>query len=97
MAQNQAAPPRAQLSHLPRADGSATFSYDGYTVIGSANGPMEVNRRDEDPFGAVVDVIVRPAAGAGGEFRSRGWLVWEGRVVWSLGRRTLKRQQNKLC
>ena len=59
--------PRAQLSHLPRADGSATFSHGGYTIIGSANGPLEVSRRDEDPFAAVVDVIVRPAAGVGGE------------------------------
>jgi exosome complex component RRP46 len=59
-------PQRAQLSHLSRADGSATFSHGGYTVVGSANGPMEVNRRDEDPFAAVIDVIVRPAAGVGG-------------------------------
>ncbi|TAQ90733.1 hypothetical protein B7494_g949 [Chlorociboria aeruginascens] len=54
------------LSHLHRTDGSATFSQNGYTVIGSVNGPIEVQRRDELPEEAAVDVIVRPAAGIGG-------------------------------
>ena len=58
--------PTAILSHLHRADGSATFSQNGYTVIGSVNGPIEVQRRDELPEEAAVDVIVRPAAGVGG-------------------------------
>lgn len=58
--------PMAILSHLHRADGSATFSQNGYTVIGSVNGPLEVQRRDELPEEAVVDVSVRPAAGVGG-------------------------------
>lgn len=58
--------PTAILSHLHRADGSATFSQNGYTVIGSVNGPIEVQRRDELPEEAVVDVIVRPASGVGG-------------------------------
>lgn len=58
--------PVAILSHLQGADGSATFSYAGYTVIGVVNGPIEVQRRDELPEEAVVDVIVRPAAGVGG-------------------------------
>ena len=58
--------PTAILSHLHRADGSATFSQNGYTIIGSVNGPIEVQRRDELPEEAVVDVIVRPAAGVGG-------------------------------
>jgi exosome complex component RRP46 len=60
------AEPTAILSHLHRADGSATFSQNGYTVIGSVNGPIEVQRRDELPEEAVVDVIVRPASGVGG-------------------------------
>jgi exosome complex component RRP46 len=60
--------PTAVLSHLHRADGSATFSQNGYTVIGSVNGPIEVQRRDELPEEAAVDVIVRPAAGVGGMF-----------------------------
>jgi exosome complex component RRP46 len=62
------AEPTAILSHLHRADGSATFSQNGYTVIGSVNGPLEVQRRDEHPEEAAVDVIVRPAAGVGGQY-----------------------------
>ncbi|KAI5466802.1 ribosomal protein S5 domain 2-type protein [Mariannaea sp. PMI_226] len=58
--------PAAELSHLPKADGSATFSYAGYSVIAAVNGPVEAQRRDENAFEAVVDVIVRPAAGVGG-------------------------------
>ncbi|KAI1336816.1 hypothetical protein F5Y15DRAFT_195730 [Xylariaceae sp. FL0016] len=58
--------PEALLSHLRKADGSATFSYAGYTVIGAVNGPIEIQRRDELPEEAAVDVIVRPAAGVGG-------------------------------
>lgn len=60
--------PTAILSHLHRADGSATFSQNGYTVIGVVNGPIEVQRRDELPEEAAVDVIVRPAAGIGGAY-----------------------------
>ncbi|KAI1096269.1 hypothetical protein F5B19DRAFT_488884 [Rostrohypoxylon terebratum] len=58
--------PEALLSHLQNADGSATFSYAGYIVVGAVNGPIEVQRRDELPEEAAVDVIVRPAAGVGG-------------------------------
>lgn len=58
--------PSAILSHLHRTDGSATFSQNGYTVIGAVNGPIEVQRRDELPEEAAVDVVVRPAAGVGG-------------------------------
>ncbi|KAH9909386.1 hypothetical protein F4778DRAFT_228868 [Xylariomycetidae sp. FL2044] len=58
--------PEALISNLPKADGSATFSYAGYTVIGAVNGPIEVQRRDELPEEAAVDVIVRPVAGVGG-------------------------------
>ena len=56
---------QALLSHLERADGSATFTYAGYTVVGAVNGPIEVQRRDELPEEAAIDVIVRPAAGVG--------------------------------
>lgn len=58
--------PTAVLSHLHRTDGSATFSQNGYTIIAGVNGPIEVQRRDELPEEAAVDVIVRPAAGVGG-------------------------------
>jgi exosome complex component RRP46 len=61
------AEPAAELSHLAKADGSATFSYGGYAVIAAVNGPVEAQRRDENAFEALVDVIVRPAAGVGGE------------------------------
>lgn len=60
------AEPAAELSHLAKADGSATFSYGGYAVIAAVNGPVEAQRRDEHAFEALVDVIVRPAAGVGG-------------------------------
>ncbi|KAM0564089.1 hypothetical protein ACHAPJ_000298 [Fusarium lateritium] len=60
------AEPAAELSHLAKADGSATFSYGGYAVIAAVNGPVEAQRRDENAFEALVDVIVRPAAGVGG-------------------------------
>jgi len=63
------ADPEAVLSLLPRSDGSARYAYGGYTVVASANGPMEAQRRDEDPNKCLVDVVVRPAAGVGG-----GWL-----------------------
>ena len=60
------AEPEALLSHLHNADGSATYSYSGYTVIGAVNGPIEAQKRDELPEEAIVDVVVRPAAGVGG-------------------------------
>lgn len=63
--------PSVLLSHLHRADGSATFSQNGYTVIGSVNGPIEVMRRDELPEEAAVEVTVRPAAGVGGIHQAR--------------------------
>ncbi|KAJ3476194.1 hypothetical protein NLG97_g9206 [Lecanicillium saksenae] len=60
------AEPRAELAPLAKADGSATYSYSGYTVTGAVNGPIEAQRRDENPFEALIDVNVRPAAGVGG-------------------------------
>lgn len=60
------APASALLSHLYRTDGSATFNDNGYGIIASVNGPIEVQRRDELPEEAAIDVIVRPAAGVGG-------------------------------
>lgn len=65
--------PEARLSHLPKADGSATFSYAGYTIIGAVNGPIEVQRRDELPEEAAIDVAVRPAAGVGGAYLVLTW------------------------
>jgi exosome complex component RRP46 len=50
---------------LHRADGSATFTANDYTVLGAVNGPIEVQRRDELPEEAAIEVIVRPASGVG--------------------------------
>ncbi|KAF4581215.1 ribosomal protein S5 domain 2-type fold domain containing protein [Ophiocordyceps camponoti-floridani] len=58
--------PSAILSPLPKADGSATFSSGGFTVLAAVNGPLEAPRRDEDAFEALVEVMIRPAAGPGG-------------------------------
>ena len=55
------------IGPLHRADGSSTYSCNGCTVIAAANGPIEVQRRDEVPDEAVVDVTVIPASGVGGE------------------------------
>lgn len=54
------------LSPLQRADGSATFSQNGYTIIGAVNGPIDVQRRDELPEEAAIDVTIRPLSGVGG-------------------------------
>lgn len=56
----------ASLSTLERVDGSATYSHNGYMIIAAVNGPIEVQRKDELPEEAVVDVTVRLAAGIGG-------------------------------
>ncbi|KAI9786703.1 MAG: exosome non-catalytic core subunit rrp46 [Peltula sp. TS41687] len=57
---------KVTLSHLNRADGSATYSDNGYSIVGAVNGPVEVQRRDELPEEAAIDVIIRPASGVGG-------------------------------
>ncbi|KAK4983565.1 exosome non-catalytic core subunit rrp46 [Elasticomyces elasticus] len=57
--------PTASLSDLHHADGSATYSHGGYTVVGAINGPIEVQRRDELPEEAAIEVNVRPATGVG--------------------------------
>ncbi|KAL8696615.1 MAG: hypothetical protein Q9201_007572 [Fulgogasparrea decipioides] len=54
------------LGPLDRADGSASYSSNGYSVIAAVNGPVEVQRRDEIPEEAAIDVVLRPAVGVGG-------------------------------
>ncbi|KAI9802987.1 MAG: hypothetical protein M1825_002220 [Sarcosagium campestre] len=56
-------PSQVDISQLHRADGSASYSHGGFTVVAAVNGPIEVQRRDELPEEAAVDVIVRPASG----------------------------------
>jgi exosome complex component RRP46 len=58
---------RADFDPLYRADGSAQYSAAGYSIVGSINGPIEVQRRDELPEEAAIEVNIRPAAGVGGE------------------------------
>lgn len=60
--------PAVQFSSLHGADGSATFSSGGYTVTAAVNGPIEVQRRDELPEDAAIEVNVRPASGVGSKF-----------------------------
>lgn len=59
--------PAAEIAPLPNADGSVVFSYAGYKVVAAANGPVETLKREEYAFEALVDVIVRPATGVGGQ------------------------------
>ena len=59
------APP--SLNTLHRADGSATCSSNGYSVVAAVNGPIDVQRRDELPEEAAIDVAIRPASGVGGQ------------------------------
>ena len=59
----------AQLGSLRGADGSAVFSSDGISVLASVSGPLEVQRRDEIPDEAAIEVNIRPVAGVGGAFR----------------------------
>ncbi|SPN97174.1 related to RRP46 protein, involved in rRNA processing [Cephalotrichum gorgonifer] len=49
--------PEAEISPLPNADGSVAFSYAGYKVTASVNGPIETVKRDEYAFEAFVDVV----------------------------------------
>jgi exosome complex component RRP46 len=58
--------PEILLRPLQRADGSATYSANGYSVLAAVTGPIEVQRRDELPDEAAIDVVVRPACGVGG-------------------------------
>lgn len=51
---------------LSRADGSTVISSGLYTVIAGVNGPIEVQRRDELPEEAAIEVNLRPASGVGG-------------------------------
>ena len=59
--------PSAELAPLKGADGSASFSNNGISVLASVNGPLEVQRREEIPDEAALEVVVRPAAGVGGK------------------------------
>ena len=57
--------PETTLQPLNRADGSASYSYHGFRVLAAVNGPVEIQRRDELPEEAAIDVVIRPASGLG--------------------------------
>lgn len=57
-----------ELNPLHRADGSAKYSYNGVSIVGGVNGPVEIQRRDEIPEEAAIDVVIRPATGVGGAY-----------------------------
>ncbi|KAK9457410.1 ribosomal protein S5 domain 2-type protein [Dipodascopsis uninucleata] len=50
-------------SFLYRADGSASWTIGNASFIASVSGPMEVQKRDEIPDIAYIEMIVRPDVG----------------------------------
>ena len=61
--------PEVDILPLHNADGSASYSCNGYSVLAAINGPIEVQRKDELPEEAAIDVIIRPTSGVGGNLR----------------------------
>jgi len=59
-------PAKAEVGILGNADGSGSYAWNGYEVLAAVNGPVEVQRRDELPEEAFIDVVIRPAAGVAG-------------------------------
>lgn len=59
--------PLVNLGALPETDGSASYSWQGFEVLGAVNGPIEPQRRDELPEEAFLEVHIRPASGVGGK------------------------------
>lgn len=55
--------PAASLSTLNSADGSSTVTIFNYTGTASVNGPIEVQRRDELPEEAALEINIRPSSG----------------------------------
>lgn len=58
--------PHLTLSPLHRADGSATYTDSLHSILAAVNGPVEVQRRDELPEEAYIEVNIRPSSGVGG-------------------------------
>jgi ribonuclease PH len=57
---------QTSLHPLNHADGSAAYnSPNGYSILAAVNGPVEVQRRDELPDEAHIEVNVRPHDGVG--------------------------------
>ncbi|KAK9240211.1 ribosomal protein S5 domain 2-type protein [Lipomyces kononenkoae] len=53
----------AKTSFLYRVDGSASWTVGTANVIVSVSGPIEVNKREELPDVATVEIVVRPGTG----------------------------------
>lgn len=62
--------PKAELGALPHADGSVNYSWQSFELVGTVNGPIEVQRRDELPEEAFIEVNIRPANGTGAMSRA---------------------------
>lgn len=60
--------PTASLTPLHFANGSASYtSPTGDQILGSVNGPIEVNRRDaQKPDEATLEIVVKPGVGGSG-------------------------------
>ena len=52
---------------LTSTDSSAQINQDGYSVLAAVNGPLEVQRRDELPEEALIEVNISSVNGNGGE------------------------------
>ena len=63
---------RPSVIHNPltSTDSSAQMSQDGYSVLAAVNGPLEVQRRDELPEEALIEVNISAVNGNGGELVS---------------------------
>jgi exosome complex component RRP46 len=58
--------PLITTSPLHRTDGSATCTTQLFSILAAANGPIEVQRRDELPEEAFIEVNIRLGSGVGG-------------------------------
>ncbi|KAJ8103857.1 ribosomal protein S5 domain 2-type protein [Lipomyces tetrasporus] len=59
----QRSPATATTAFLYRVDGSASWTVGTAHIIVSVSGPMEVNKRDELPDIATLEIVVRPDVG----------------------------------
>lgn len=58
-------PETSLFGPLHRADGSATYASATHAVLAAVHGPIEVQRRDELPDQAAIEIIIRPSSGVG--------------------------------
>ncbi len=58
------------MSLLERADGSASWSQDGTSVLAAVHGPRQAQARKEDAERATIEVVFKPRNGLAGEQRA---------------------------